>query len=160
MIRQGHIKVGKRIVTGPTPISEHVLKQAEAVGMAAALHNLASRTEILDMSLSAEKLMDTLLKAGGLVNKAKALLLAPSEADPSTPAKMPSITKLGASRATPEKLEQDKSPDVQQASARLTSSSIQDMKAEEKAVNLTELQRQRIQENRARALARKAQMGK
>lgn len=56
---------------------EHAcVAEAETLGLGSALRNLASRDEIIKSGIPMEELLSALRQAGGLVNKAKAALLA------------------------------------------------------------------------------------
>jgi len=152
-------------------ISAEVLKRAEAAGMATALRNLSSRIEIMNLGLSSEKLLDALLNAGGLVNKAKGGLLSPTT-DPITPAKDVSVAPAEPSPVSAEKLQKEKQQEQQandelakelnnlSATLGLVSTpavkQVVPMEAGTQS-NLTDAQAQRIKENRERALARRAQ---
>merc|ERR1712048_612308 len=90
-------------------ISEVILQQAESLGMASSLRNLASRPEIASAGLDCDRLLQTLQACNGLVNKAKSVLLAMpnmSVSTPpniSTPSKEPSQEEAPADEVTPEK---------------------------------------------------------
>jgi len=56
-------------------IPPEILEQAKKEKFEAALTNLASRQDVVDKNISADKLLAALQKSGGLVNKAKAALL-------------------------------------------------------------------------------------
>lgn len=128
-------------------ISADVLKRAEDLGMISSLRNLAARAEIMSLGLTPQNILDALMKADGLVNKAKNALLA---TDPSTPEKCSSVD---ASRVTPEKQEE-----VKDASKMCST----DLRVAAKEVSsapkeLTAMQRARIELNRELALARRVQ---
>merc|ERR1712226_402609 len=87
-------------------ISEGIMQQAESLGMASSLRNLASRPEIASTGLNGDTLFQTLQACDGLVNKAKSVLLALSESTPpkiSTPSKEPSQEEAPTDEVTPEK---------------------------------------------------------
>lgn len=158
--------------SGSPMISAEVLKRAEGAGMAIALRNLSSRIEIMNLGLSSEKLLDALLNAGGLVNKAKGGLLSPAT-DPITPAKDSSVAPGEPSPVSAEKLQKEKQQE-QQANDELakelnnltatlglvSTPAVKEVVPMEAGTqsNLTDAQAQRIKENRERALARRAQI--
>lgn len=57
-------------------LDDAVLKAAEELNMGDALRNLASREEMVKEGVTSQKLLDALKASDGLVNKAKAALLA------------------------------------------------------------------------------------
>jgi len=59
---------------GPA-IPAEILEKAKKAKLDGALTNLASRQDIADKNISADKLLDALQKSGGLVNKARATLM-------------------------------------------------------------------------------------
>lgn len=59
---------------GPN-IPAEIIEKAKKANLDGALTNLASRQDITEKNISADKLLDALEKSGGLVNKAKAILL-------------------------------------------------------------------------------------
>jgi len=143
-------------------LSEAVLAEAETFGMATALRNLAARPEVISLKLSGETLLATLRASDGLVNKAKSMLLDGS--GPSTPP--PKISQQAT--ISPEKDEEMSSQYLQQVNelramlgekevnSTSESSNAEPAAAEvEKPDGLTPEQRQRVQENRERALAKK-----
>lgn len=159
--------------TSSSAIPEEVLKRAEELGMAAALRNLGARAEIAEKGFSSEALLQTLVKAEGLVNKAKTLLLSPDfSPEDASPV---STSKIGLV-LSPEKTLQERAQDNEaneelakmlqglSATLRLVSTPLKSMAAKDDAhvktdgqSSLTEAQMQRMKENRERALARKAQ---
>lgn len=157
--------------SGSPLISAEVLKRAEGAGMATALRNLSSRIEIMNLGLSSEKLLDALLNAGGLVNKAKGGLLSPVLAtDPITPAKDSSAepSPVSAEKLQKEKQQEQQANDelakeLNNLSATLglvSAPAVKEVFPMEAGTqsNLTDAQAQRIKENRERALARRAQI--
>jgi len=56
-------------------IPAEIIEQAKKAKLDGALTNLASRKDIADKNISADKMLDALQKSGGLVNKARAALL-------------------------------------------------------------------------------------
>lgn len=140
--------------------------------MTAALHNLASRAEIISKGLSSEILLAALLKADGLVNKAKSALLSPSSAtDLISPAKDARVDRLSL-QISPEKVQHEKRENqdheelaktLGNLSATLRYVSTPATKEDDymkvgAQSSLADAQLQRIKENRERALARKAQI--
>jgi len=157
-------------------LSEAVLNRAKELGMTSALQNLSSRAEIISTGLSAEALLDALVKADGLVNKAKSAILSPSTSDPISPSKDAGMDRLSLS-LSPEKHEQEKQEKNDQEELAKTLKNLsstllmvarpatpatkEDVQmAAHAQPDLTAMQTQRIKENRERALARKAQAGK
>jgi len=143
-------------------LSEAVLAEAETFGLATALRNLAARPEVISLKLPSETLLATLRASDGLVNKAKSMLL--DGPGPSTPP--PKIAQQAS--ISPEKDEETSSQYLQQvnelramlgekeANSTSESSNAEPAVAEvEKPDGLTPEQRQRVQENRERALAKK-----
>jgi len=65
---------GKKKEEGST-IPAEILEQAKKAKLDGALTNLANRQDISEKNISADKLLDALQKSGGLVNKARAVLL-------------------------------------------------------------------------------------
>lgn len=63
-----------RNVAGPA-LSEELLLAAEKVNLRTALENLAKRPEIVEQNCDGGKMLEALKQAGGLVNKAKSILL-------------------------------------------------------------------------------------
>jgi len=138
----------KKTGSEASTIPADVLKRAEELGMIGSLQNLACRREIIGMGLASEKILDALVDAEGLVNKAKNALLA---TDPSTPVKCNVVVAPGpeATRVTPEK----------QAGAKDAVAQKDGDVACVKETNLSAMQRARIGLNRELALAREAQHG-
>merc|ERR1712224_1055852 len=71
---------GNRPVASTNPFvfldpDDPTYKEAVELGMSKALHNLASRSEIMQMGFTMERLLGALREADGLVNKAKVALL-------------------------------------------------------------------------------------
>merc|ERR1711953_632837 len=83
------------------PITAEVMQQAESLGLAASLRNLASRPEIVSSKLHGDKLLEALKACDGLVNKAKTALLEP-RGPVSTPSRATSQVAPSAEDATPE----------------------------------------------------------
>mmetsp|Transcript_100556 Transcript_100556/g.178565 ORF Transcript_100556/g.178565 Transcript_100556/m.178565 type:complete len:508 (-) Transcript_100556:128-1651(-) len=146
-------------------LSESILAEAEALGLATALKNLAARPEVINLKLPGEALLVTLRASHGLVNKAKSMLLDGS--GPSTPPPKSSLQPEAS--ISPEKDENSSSQYLQQVDelaamlgekkVQPQASEIQTSKAElgeaAKPDGLTDEQRKRVQENRERALAKK-----
>lgn len=63
-----------RNAAGPA-LSEELLLAAEKVNLRTALENLAKRPEIVEQNCDGEKMLKALKQAGGMVNKAKSILL-------------------------------------------------------------------------------------
>merc|ERR1711953_774606 len=82
------------------PITAKVMQQAESLGFAASLRNLAARPEIMSSKLSGAKLLEALKACDGLVNKAKTALLEPRV---STPSKATLREAASAEDETPKK---------------------------------------------------------
>jgi len=152
-------------------INEDVLKRAAELGMTKGLHNLASRADIISKGLSSEQLLEALIAADGLVNKAKNAILSPG---PVTEPISPTPLDRWSPPISPEKHEEDKqeksdedelAKTLNNLSATLRLVATPQPRKEEVHVkvgvqpNLTESQMQRIKENRERALARKTQAG-
>jgi hypothetical protein len=144
------------------PYDDDVWKRSEALGMTVALRNLATRAEIVSKDLSVEKLLDALIKADGLVNKAKHLLTSPcSTVEPQSP-----VTDSQKDRTplttSPEKVYQEKRVhDVRgnivcNLATTLKSASNGGSPVKEE-VRVTDAQMLCIKENRECALARRAQ---
>jgi hypothetical protein len=81
--------------TSPTApaISEDVMKRAQELGMTGGLQNLLSRPDLVSKGLSPLDLLEALVKADGLVNKAKNALLS-SDLTSNTPAKEARVDRL------------------------------------------------------------------
>lgn len=152
-------------------IDESVLKRAAELGMTKGLHNLASRADVISKGLSSEQLLDALITADGLVNKAKNAIVSPG---PVTEPISPTPLDRWSPPISPEKHEEDKQEKADEdelaktlnnLSATLRLVATPQPRKEEVHVkvgvqpNLTEGQMQRIKENRERALARKTQAG-
>lgn len=172
---KGCTKSSKAAATASTidakSISQDVLKRASELGMTKGLHNLASRADIISKGLSSEQLLDALIAADGLVNKAKNTILSPGPvAEPISPTPL----DRWSPPISPEKHEEDKQEKADEDALAKTLSNLsatlrlvatpQPRKEEVHAnagvqPNLTESQMQRIKENRERALARKTQAG-
>merc|ERR1711953_774046 len=144
------------------PITAEVMQQAESLGLAASLRNLASRPEIMSSKLPGYKLLEALKACDGLVNKAKTALLEPRV---STPSKAMSQEAAPAEDATPEKEYKTHDALSSKIKEKGTSSEVElagivgdDQKVVDEKPNMTEEQRRRIQENRERALAKKQRL--
>jgi len=148
-------------------ITAEVLKRSQELGMTGALNNLAARPEIISKGVSSQDLLDALVKAEGLVNKAKNALLAASPAvDPISPAKDARVDRMSLP-ISPEKVPNEKleKPEHEELAKTLSNLSttlrlVTEAPAETAAkASVTDEQAERIKENRERALARKAQLG-
>ena len=70
-------KRGRKVATPQgLQLEEKVLQKARELGMEAPLRNLAGRGEVASLGLPGQQVLDALEKSCGLVNKAKAALLA------------------------------------------------------------------------------------
>merc|ERR1712003_181039 len=134
-------------------IPAKVMQQAESLGFAASLRNLAARPEIMSSKLSGAKLLEALKACDGL-NKAKTALLEPRV---STPSKATFREAASAEDETPEKEYKTHDALSGQIKEKGMSSEAElvvivgdDQKVGDEKPSMTEEQRQRIQENRER----------
>lgn len=73
---KGRGKGNKTVVPAEPTMSAEILNQADKLGLRIALENLAKRDQIVEKNVDPKQMLDALQKNNGLVNKAKAFLLA------------------------------------------------------------------------------------
>eukprot|EP00930_Biecheleria_cincta_P070539 TRINITY_DN58179_c0_g1_i1.p1 TRINITY_DN58179_c0_g1~~TRINITY_DN58179_c0_g1_i1.p1 ORF type:complete len:553 (-),score=161.51 TRINITY_DN58179_c0_g1_i1:117-1775(-) len=155
------------------PLSEDLLQQAEALGMAAELRILANRPEIVSLKFPGNRILGALKEAEGLVNKAKSMLLGTG---PTTPERSPMPEKSASDRVTPAKTEQADqhhmqhmnelrallgegslpvSQDLGEQATQKSNVSAAAPEERQQTPGLTEEQLARIKENREKAAAKK-----